>query len=146
MTSNVKWDSVFREVANRVEKKLRLSICIESVVVEEIERRVDRTLQNYDQPNAAKIAGVVAFWIRKLKPMTISPESKRAFSMINEYVSILIGMSICSRYFDDFTKTDAEGVVRINSRILKDLMYSFRYHSHSPHSSVILFEALFCEN
>jgi hypothetical protein len=92
-------------------------------------------------PNAAKIAGVTAFWIRKLKPLRIEPNSPNSFLLINEFISLKVGIAICEQYFDDCRKDK----INLNPRILRDWIFSFRYNSHSPHSSLISFEMLACE-
>jgi hypothetical protein len=139
----VNWPKIFMKAADSAEEKFGLSVYIESAVIEEIGQQVEKTLRNYSQPNSAKIAGAVAFWVRKLKPLTIAPNSTYAFSAINEYISVVIGLGICGQYFDDSKKP---GDIPVNPRVMKDLIYSFRYHSHSPHGSMMIFEVLTCGN
>ncbi len=114
---------------------------IESAIIEEIRHSIDKSLAGFKAPNAAKYAGIAAFWIRKLKPLHVMRESENPFLLINEYVSLKVGLAICERYFDDARKVD----ITLNPRILRDWVFSFRYHSHSPSSSMISFEMLACE-
>ena len=147
MSLNVKWMDLLYEVVEGTERLFAargnpLVICIQKPVVEEIGWRIEQNVnrEGINQGNAAKMAGVTAFWIRKLKPLYIEP-SQKTYNFINELVSLQVGVAICNKYFSD------EGVrgIRINQRVLKDWLTSFRYHSHSPSSSIISFEMMACE-
>jgi hypothetical protein len=124
-------------------KEYDLVIGLEHDIINEIQTRVQESLDRIDgsAPNAAKNAGIVAFWIRKLKPLSIHPTSEFSFLPLNEYVALRVGLSICARYFDDARKQK----ISLNPRILRDWVFSFRYNSHSPHSSLISFEMLACD-
>jgi len=126
-----------------MEKVYNLKIGIEHAIITEIQVRLQESLDRIDgsTPNAAKNAGLVAFWIRKLKPLSIHPDSEFSFLPLNEYIALLVGLAICAKYFDDSKKE----TFQLNPRILRDWIFSFRYNSHSPHSSLISFEMLACE-
>ena len=150
MSLNVKWMDLLYEVAEEDERLfaargVQFTVCIQRPVAEEVGQRIERsiTLDGIERGNAAKIAGVTAFWIRKLKPLYIEPsaETPKTYAFINELVSLQVGVAICNRYFSD---AGLRGV-RLNRRVLKDWLTSFRYHSHSPSSSIISFEMMACE-
>ena len=138
---NIDWGSVLHEIAANLESRFELDLLIDSDVVAEIGDQLDRTLQALPlatRPNIAKVAGHVAFWIRKLKPISHSANTQKKLLVINELVAILVGAGICARYFDD---TSSEHIV-LPPRILFDWASSFRLNSHSPHSCAIAFEML----
>ena len=137
---NINWINIFQEMCEFAEDKFEIELFIDKNIVEEIEIMVEETLNsfNLDNPNVAKIASVLAFWIRKLKPISHKSTSKNKFLAINELVGLLVGLSICRKYFDDYSQEK----FRISSRVLTDWVNSFRRNSHSPHSSVISFELL----
>jgi len=143
MTGNIRWEDILFELAVKMERDFCLVIGIEYDIIEEIKGRFQESFDRLDgvAPNAAKCAGLVAFWIRKLKPLSIHPTSEFSFLPLNEYVALLVGLAICARYFDNSDKAS----IRLNPRILRDWIFSFRYNSHSPHSSLISFELLACE-
>lgn len=140
MIGNVDWFKILYEITATAEKKFNLSLTIEGEIAKEIEVLVKRNLASIEiqKPNVAKVAGIVAFWIRKLKPIGFASDSKNKLLTVNEYVSLMVGLSICHKYFDDASRDK----FKIHKRILKDWISSFRYHSHSPHSSLTAFEIL----
>ena len=105
-------------------------------VVEQIDKSLDSL--GVGNPNQSKIAGIVAFWIRKLKPLYQSANAAKFILPLNEYVSLMVGIGICYGGPSDSMVT----VTGFDPRILNDWVFSFRYHSHSPHSSIIAFETL----
>ena len=144
------WFNILSEVAKKTEDNFRqkgrdFEIVVEEAIVYDVANQINRTMNRsrMKQPNAPKIAGVVSFWIRKLKPLHIHDESKMTFGFVNELVALKVGLAICEKYM-----TDAQGnqlPLRLDTRIMHDWVASFRYHSHSPHSSIISFEMLACE-
>jgi len=144
MSFNVNWRSILGEITAATADEFSLTVSIDAAVIKEIQLNVEANLSSVtEKPNAAKIAGVVAFWIRKLKPLHVEKDSAHPFLFINEFVALKVGLAIWERYFDDSASKE---VVKLNHRILRDWIFSFRYHSHSPHSSLISFELLTCEN
>ena len=138
--NNIDWIVIFQEMCTFAEEKFGIELIVDKNIIEEIEIMVEDTLDSFylDNPNVAKTASIIAFWIRKLKPIFHSSNSKNKFLAINELVGLLVGLSICRNYFDDFSKEK----FRISSRVFSDWVNSFRKNSHSPHSSVISFELL----
>ncbi|GHV56474.1 hypothetical protein FACS189460_1310 [Deltaproteobacteria bacterium] len=151
MSINVKWLDLLYKIAEDDEKLfagkgIAISICIQKTIAEEVGRQIERSIDRdgMEHGNAAKIAGVTAFWIRKLKPLYVEPSGNppRSYNLVNELVSLQVGVAICNEYFSDAGCRK----IKVNRRVLKDWLNSFRYHSHSPHSSMISFEMLACEN
>lgn len=140
MIGNIDWKRVFNDTVGSAENKYNVILGVDVDILAEVAFCVKKNLaaMDVDHPNVAKVAGLVSFWIRKLKPIYTAPESPNKEILINEVVSLYVGLSICKKYYDDTTRTD----FKIKPRILRDWVHSFRYHSHSPSSSLIAFELL----
>lgn len=138
---NVEWNKVLLNIVEWAEENYQLTLFIDAEVVEEISIRVRKSAAdlNIAKPNVAKIAGLVTFWIRKLKPIWHHPESNKKILTINEKIAFLVGLSICRKYSDD---TSRIAPYPYNDRIFSDWIASLRYNSHSPHSSMISFELI----
>ena len=134
------WEKIILASANKVVEVFRIETFVSRPIVADVVARIDKSLKSLglDEPNQPKIAGVAAFWIRKLKPLFQEPGAARIFLPLNEYVSLIVGLGICYRSKLDSVVT----ITGFDPRILNDWVYSFRYHSHSPHSSIIAFETL----
>lgn len=141
--NNVNWRDVLVETAGNIATELNLNIVVEEFILQEISDRIDNSLNHieFEKPNVAKIAGIVMFWVRKLKPFHYDfDEAAKSGKLhpLNELIAIQTGLSICSQYKDDFSLDN----FRLSKRILKDWLHSLRYHSHSPYSSLLAFELL----
>ena len=140
---NIDWFAILHEQAAIIEKRHDIRIDIDEATCLEVGRVVDDHLAatGLERPNVAKIAGQVAFWVRKLKPLRLSATSPNYLSTLNELAGLLIGLAICNLYKDDCSKAQK---IHLPPRIFRDWVNSLRYHSHSPHSSMISFELLMC--
>lgn len=138
---NIDWYAILYAQAKDLENEMNIRIAINKPVCLEIGRLVNDNLNAIGliHPNVAKIAGQVAFWIRKLKPLTLTPDSPNYLITLNEYAALRIGIAICGTFLDDNSKARE---IALPPRIFKDWVNSFRYHSHSPHSVMISFEIL----
>jgi len=138
--NNINWIVLLKDMCEFAEDRFDVELVIDKDIVQEVEIMTKDTINsfNLEYPNVAKVASVIAFWIRKLKPIYHMETSKNKFLAINELIGLLVGLSICRNYFDDLSKDN----FRISSRVLSDWVNSFRKNSHSPHSSVISFELL----
>jgi len=144
--SRPEWYRILQDVVKEVEADIRqfgnndFEVVIEEGIVREIANRVNQDTDRYrwKMPSAPKMAGLVAFWICKLKPFYKYHESKTTFRYINEVVGLRVGLAICQEY----TKTDKGQPVRLcmDGRVLSDWIASSRYYYHSLHSSIIAFE------
>lgn len=84
-----------------------------------------------------KMAGVICFWIRKLKPIR-ALNNVAENSVVNEVVAFLVGYHLVYK----FSKNKNLRHPKINSVYFHDLIVSLRYNSWSPTSLSFLFEAL----
>lgn len=143
INNNVNWREILMEIAGNISTEFDLNILVEDFVVQEISDRIDNSLNHieFDNPNVAKIAGIVAFWVRKLKPFHYDFDemaNSGKLHPLNELVAVQTGLAICSLYKDDYSLDN----IRLSPRVLKDWLHSLRYHSHSPYSSILAFELL----
>lgn len=138
---NIGWFGLLLDEAAAIEGDFGVKIAVEKAICFEIGRIVKDNLAatGLVHPNVAKIAGQVAFWIRKLKPLHIAADSPNFLLTVNELAALRIGLAICNTHKDDNSKAHA---VSLPPRIFRDWVNSFRYHSHSPHSCMISFELL----
>ena len=147
MISNIKWRDVLSNIAVDISTEFDLNIIVENFILEEIEDRIHISLDamNMEKPNVAKIAGVVAFWVRKLKPFSYTQDEGakgNKLHTLNELIGIQAGLAICNSYKDDYSRTE----FHLSERVLTDWLHSLRFHSHSPHGSLFAFELLTTEN
>lgn len=80
-------------------------IMAKSFVLQKIEDRINHTLKNMDigNPNVAKVAGIVMFWVRNLKPFSYAPDAAAKSSKLrplNEHIGMQAGLAICRTYKD----------------------------------------------
>lgn len=141
MIANIEWTVILNHVVTHFEQQFDLKLVIDEDIVKEIEAEAAHTIETYKKAraNVAKIAGSVAFWIRKLKPISHDETSEQKYLAINELVGLYVGIGICSHYFDDSSRADFD---RIDQRVIQDWAYSMRRNSHSPQSTVIAFEII----
>jgi hypothetical protein len=129
-----------------MERNFNLSLEVSDLILDEINEQLEKTINRYNisEPNEAKLASSVAFWIRKLKPIHHASDSDEHYKYINELCGLLFSMMI---YANDNRKNkiDVEKLIDLSKmdRIFIDLIKSYRYNSHSSHSSTIIFELLF---
>jgi hypothetical protein len=146
MLNKINWLSIVLSIANYNEKKLGISLMIDKEIMQEVKTMAQRSLNSFNQekPNIAKIASVISFWIRKLKPISCKIDYNKKQNIqhkvlhINEIIGLMVGLSICAKYIDNFNKEN----VKLSSRIFNDWVSSLRINSHSPHSTAIAFELL----
>jgi len=136
------WEKIIEASAQKMEEVFQIEIFMSRPVVKEIAGRIYKSLASLglDHPNQAKIAGIAAFWIRKLKPLFQGPDATKIIMALNEYASLVVGLGIC--YRDPSSTRIMISTHGFDPRILADWVYSFRYNSHSPSSSIIAFETL----
>ena len=126
--------------AEHVSRRFGVLLRIDNAAVGEIEAMYGKTLDafNQDAPNAAKIAGNLVFWMRKLKPISHSTKSRSYYAFVNEYAAIIAGVAILNIH----AKKQTGRYLAIPRRELEDFASSLRYHSHSPHGLTMAFELL----
>jgi hypothetical protein len=139
ITDRFDWSQVLFDATTLCERSNDVKLCIDRDIVKEISEKANASLAALNMqtiPNVAKVAGHVAFWIRKLKPIYHAADTPNKLLTCNEVIGILVGIGICQRYFDDHSKQG----IHLSSRVAKDWAASLRTHSHSPHSCAIAFE------
>jgi hypothetical protein len=141
MLNRINWLSILVSIVQYNEKKLDTSLTIDKEIVQEIQIMAQKSLDsfNQDEPNIAKVASAVSFWIRKLKPIGYDNINiKNKVLHINELIGLMVGLSVCAGYIKNFKYSK----VKLSSRVFNDWVSSLRINSHSPHSSAIAFELL----
>ena len=86
-----------------------------------------------------KEAGILCFWVRKLKPFSV-PTNEEANRYVNETIALYSGIYLvmgCNKMDGSESKLNLDG------NFIHDLIVSLRYNSFSPHSTAYLFESLF---
>ena len=137
-------------------KVLDVKIDVDSVNATECYARavITRELYQLKKLNHFKSAGNFCYWIRKLKPFSITDleDSKKIrTSILNEYLAVLIALNmiqadqeeIINRKHGHLKDVALDEIDKINLRVhtcMKDLINSMRYHVHSSGSTVTLFE------
>ena len=139
MLDQIDWMTPLQRAVEHLEKKFDVLLALDSDVVAELTSHLQRTVDQIPMdtdPNVAKIAGHVAFWIRKLKPIghEDSAEVKHRLLNVNELAALLVGAAICRKNF--------KANLRLPNRIFFDWASSLRVNSHSPSSCAIAFELL----
>lgn len=86
-----------------------------------------------------KFAGIVCFWIRKLKPFSTDNSAYNRF--INETLAFLVAYFFIFGYQKKSKKNDYHAP-KITPNYLHDIIKSLRYNSHSPNSTAFIFESL----
>lgn len=127
--------TIIRSICEDAEEDYDILLEIDQNIIEEISVHAIAFVKQYQHPpNAAKIAGSVAYWIRKLKPITHAHQTTKKLLIINELVSVHTGLAICAQHESRFKV--------LSTRVLSDWVNSLRYHGHSPRSTTISFELL----
>jgi hypothetical protein len=93
------WGKLILTATKRTEGVFRVKAYISRPIFDDVIARVNKGLEalKVEDPNSAKVAGIAAFWIRKLKPIFHGGDAARVFLAINEYVSLIVGLGICYR-------------------------------------------------
>lgn len=86
-----------------------------------------------------KMAGLLCFWIRKLKPFSV-PEKEEANRFVNETIALYSALYLVLGYG---INAGERPCLNLDGNYIHDLIVSLRYNSFSPHSTAYLFESLF---
>ena len=85
-----------------------------------------------------KMAGIICFWVRKLKPFSV-PKDEEANRFVNEAIAFYTGLYFIYGYSKDTGKVP---LPKINGGYIHDLIKSLRYNSYSPNGTAFIFESL----
>lgn len=124
----------FRDIKNILEKRDNtIFVSWTQAALDEVNANAERSLLKKfsaceDGFMSAKVAGIYAFWIAKLKPMfTIITN----FTAINEYAGIATGIGYI---------WERIGVrIRLERNEIVDICETLRYHTSSPHAMMHIF-------
>lgn len=95
-----------------------------------------------DHPNIYKKMGHLAFWIRKLKPITkVEPIGEELGQRINEIFALTLAMFYCKFGTENTKKLGKDPI--IGDKLWHDLLFFFRYKSVSPHALTMLLNAIY---
>lgn len=141
------------DILGFVEKPIHLyeslrgcSIKVDITILDEcfckVEDSLDRDFRSFEapegyEPSPFKMAGVICFWLRKLKPFSV-PDKPEESRFINETVAFLVGYSLVFQY----AESKELHRPKISDTFFHDMVTSLRYNSHSPNSAAFLFEGL----
>jgi hypothetical protein len=125
--------------------QFKCTVSVELSILDECFVRVEETREKYFESsqgsyniNTFKMAGIICFWIRKLKPFYVT-NNAADHRYINEYIAFLTGYTFV---YNDVPLEKRRFLPKITPHYFHDLINSFRYHSHSPHSTAFIFESL----
>ena len=101
------------------------------------------------KPSPYRLAGLVAFWIRKLKPIkrvTVGAERnpdvvKKFRRYRNELLALHSGMALSA--LNSSYPCSPQDIVEIIDDRLADLLYDLRYRAISPQAMTIIFQIVF---
>lgn len=141
------------DILGFVEKPIRLyedirgcTVKVDITILDEcfckVEDSLEQDFRSHEAPEGYarspfKMAGVICFWLRKLKPFFV-PDKAEENRFINETVAFLVGYSLVFQY------AESENLhhPKISDTFFHDMVSSLRYNSHSPNGAAFLFEAL----
>lgn len=120
------------KIANWLAKKFTVKLHLNVRVLDECYELATQTLNSFRQPkypSAGKIAASQCYWVKKLKPFSLTKETTGENLVVNETCAVLLALSILNKS-------------NTNPEFISDLAGTLRIHSHSPHSLALVFEAL----
>ena len=146
MISKLDWVKFLFAILGTVEDHLGCpdTLLLDRDIVREIAERARETVGSYNKesPNVPKIAGHIAFWVRKLKPVSFEQNATAKFLAVNELVSLYAALAFCDQYHERRSQHHRSVIYRLSPRVIVDWATTMRFHSHSPHSTAMTFEIL----
>lgn len=153
MEHDKKFEACKRMILNATEKFEERFMCgvqIDTFIFEESIIRALKSqktaYESSDAPNgynidSFKMAGLLCFWLRKLKPFTVVSGDMKEKRIVNEAIAFLTGFNLIIGYLgkndSNFTRP------KIPASFFNNIILSFRYNSHSPNSTAFIFESIF---
>jgi hypothetical protein len=146
----------------RIEGELNCTILHDREITEEAIMEAEKgfnSIRGVPFPNQFKVAGQVAFWLRKLKPFRIFRCSTFIRYLDEHGVAHGVPRALAERevtgnplhpFVNEMIAAQAAfGIVRAGGTVLKpkaelvhDLIFSLRYHSFSPNAVRIILEGM----
>lgn len=133
-----------QDAVTEYEQEHSCTACINVPVLAECFDQVAYTLQlHFEHPSPGhcytptnfKIAGVICFWLRKLKPFSVSCSIKNN-TFVNETIALLTAHNFVQRYSLQKSR------IITNKDLFLEVVTSLRYNSWSPSSLAFLFQSL----
>ncbi|MDE7371035.1 MAG: hypothetical protein K2N07_04715 [Desulfovibrio sp.] len=133
-------EEIFQRPAKIYEEQYDCEVVGRTYIIDECFTRIfesERKDFPADRPyrvSPYKMAGILCFWIRKLKPFSV-PENEEANRFVNETIALYSALYLvlgCQK-----------SEPKIDGTYIHDLIVALRYNSFSPHSTAYLFESLF---
>ena len=146
MTSTADILGIVQKPVEQYENTLGCRVQVHHAVLEEcfckIEESLNKNFKSHEAPNGYalspfKMAGVICFWLRKLKPFSV-PDNTEANRLVNETVGFLVGYYFIFQY----SLERSFHRPKITAEFFHDVTTSLRYNAHSPNSTAFLFEGL----
>jgi len=143
-TTTIYWELILRTVTSRLNSDFDLTIAIDQDIINEITFRLwssgyavngEETIVNTTTIDLVGFASQIAFWIQKLKPLSIIhvPPSSTKILNINELAAVLLAEAIC------FTKVKKS---KFPPQLIAPWAESLRSDIHSPQSYATTLHAL----
>ena len=100
MIGDLDWRQILMAAVKVSSQRLAINgdtLVVDNDILSEVEAKAHETVASYGkkEPNLAKSAGHITFWIRKLKPITYSAKAREKYLAINEYISVVCALAIC---------------------------------------------------
>jgi hypothetical protein len=132
-------------------KQFGLSVCaytLDYYVVKDVAMRYWRDVERIhsfhgiDRINAAKIGGYYAYWLSKLRPITVIEvgqyiEHIGAAKFINELFAVYLA---CGRINESLRLSGRSGCAKIDSGTINTLLYTMRYRATSGDNLTLFFD------
>lgn len=87
-----------------------------------------------------KMAGLLCFWLRKLKPFRVVSGSTGENKTVNEAIAFLTGIRLVIGYRSKNGKSPK--IPNLTPSFIHNIILSLRYNSHSPNSTAFIFESM----
>jgi len=122
----------------------RLSYYIVDDIVERVLKDQKKYQSSHDKIKGIdnyKQAGLLTFWISKLKPVIVVTNIPDYFEipiefamLINEYLAVKVATGILYSKFNE--------ILPFSEKLVKDLLYTLRYRINTRNGLVLMYEAL----
>lgn len=112
-----------------------LGIKVNASIRRDVAKKVGRGLREpKDSLKLTTAAGLVTFWVSKLKPLSIAEDEGEAYLPVNEAVALLTGMAIA--YGDE------DAIPAMPDGIISQWINNLRYDVTTPQGVVLMFDLL----
>ena len=133
------WENLICLVSLQIQKCRGLLLEVDPAIVRDVIACAVDSLAGYvlKEPNAAKIAGHMCYWICRLRPVRNLP-GRKFYRLINEDVALQACLGVC----DNYIARKQGRTISVDHPILLDWVTSLRSDIDSPNALAISFELL----